>query len=79
MSSFTNCFTYNFQLISVIYCILSNKQPKHLFHNWPSTRAAYSRAPLIEGIAYSTTEKKYNYVFKKQKERLIKTKQNSKK
>ena len=63
--SFTNSFTYNFHLISII--IFSSKQSGHLFQNWPSTRAAHSRAPLIEGITYSTIEKKYNYVFKSER------------
>ena len=51
--SFTNSFTYNFQSISIIYCIFSNVRPKHLFQNWPWTRVAYSRGCLIKGIAYS--------------------------
>ena len=32
-SSFTNSITYNFQFISIIYSIFSNKQPGHLFQN----------------------------------------------
>ena len=49
-----------FKLISIIYCIFSNKQPKHLFQSWPSTRAAYSGAHLIEGVPYSVIEKNNN-------------------
>ena len=59
-SSFTSSFTYNFQLISAIYCIFSNKQSKHLFPNWPLTWAAHSGEHLIEVVAYSTIEKNYN-------------------
>ena len=77
-SSFTNSITYNFHFVSIIYCVFSNKQPGHLFQSWSSKWAAYSRAHFIKGVAYSTIEKIYNEVFKKQKEKLIKTKQNAK-
>ena len=73
-SSFTNYFTYNFQLISMIYGIFSNEQHGHLFQYWPSAQAAYFRARLIEGVAYFRKKQK-----EKQKGKLIKSKQNSKK
>ena len=57
-SNLTNSFTYNFQLISIIYYIFSNEQPGHLFRNWPLVRAAFSRARLIEGVTYSRKKQK---------------------
>ena len=59
-SSFTNAITYNFQFISIIFCIFSNKQPGHLFQNCTSTWAEDSRAYLMKGVAYSTIGKNYN-------------------
>ena len=32
-SRFTNSFAYNFELISIKYCIFSNERPLHLFQN----------------------------------------------
>ena len=72
MSSFTNSFTYNIQLISLIYCIFSKEQPGYLFQNWPSARAAYSGARLIEGVAYSRKKQQ-----ERQKEKLKKLSNNN--